>query len=103
MANSSQAKKRARQNNTRRLHNNSLRSQLRTSRKRFQAAVASGDIELATSTFKHCIAILDKYSGSGIVHKNTAARYKSRQATALKAMTPKEKAPEKKKTKTSKK
>jgi len=86
VANSSQAKKRARQNNTRRLHNTSLRSQVRTSRKKFQAALATGDVELANNAFKQCVATLDKYSRSGILHKNTAARYKSRAAASLKAI-----------------
>ena len=86
MANSSQAKKRARQNNTRRLHNSSLRSQIRTSRKKFQAALTAGDIELATSCLNQCIAVLDKHAGTSIIHKNTAARYKARAASALKKL-----------------
>jgi small subunit ribosomal protein S20 len=84
VANSLQAKKRARQNNVRRLHNTSLRSQVRTSRKKFIAALESGDIELATATFKKTSQILDKHAGSSIIHKNTVARYKSRASAALK-------------------
>ena len=86
MANSSQAKKRARQNTIRRLHNSSLRSQIRTSRKKFQAALTAGDLELAKSSLSQCIAVLDKHAGSSIIHKNTVARYKARATSALKKL-----------------
>lgn len=86
MANSAQAKKRARQNQTRRLHNSSLRSQVRTSRKKFSAALTSGNVEAATAAFKQTVQILDKYAGSAIISKNTVARYKSRGAAALKQL-----------------
>ena len=99
MANSSQAKKRARQNNTRRLHNTSLRSKIRTSRKKFQAAIAEGNVELATSAYKDYAAILDKHAGTNIIHKNTAARYKSRQSVVLKKLVANNSAPAKKKAK----
>jgi small subunit ribosomal protein S20 len=102
VANSLQAKKRARQNNVRRLHNTSLRSQVRTSRKKFIAALDSGDIELATATFKKTSQILDKYAGSSIIHKNTVARYKSRAAAALKNLSTTTKPSSKKATKSKK-
>ena len=86
MANSAQAKKRARQNLTRRLHNSSLRSQIRTSRKKFSAAIASGNVEAATEAFKNTAQVLDKHAGTTIISKNTVARYKSRAATALKQL-----------------
>jgi len=102
VANSLQAKKRARQNNVRRLHNTSLRSQVRTSRKKFIAALESGDIELATATFKKTSQILDKHAGSSIIHKNTVARYKSRAAAALKNLSTTTKPSSKKATKSKK-
>lgn len=86
MANSAQAKKRARQNQTRRLHNSSLRSQIRTSRKKFSTAIASGNVEQATIAFNHAVQMLDKHAGSTIISKNTVARYKSRAAAALKQL-----------------
>lgn len=86
MANTLQAKKRARQNNKRRLHNSSLRSQIRTSRKKFASALAEKNIENATQAFKQLTQMLDKHAGSSIISKNTVNRYKSRAASALKAL-----------------
>ena len=86
MANSLQAKKRARQNDKRRLHNSSLRSKVRTYRKKFSAALSANDVEAASEAFKQVSKVLDKYAGSTIISKNTAARYKSRASAALKAL-----------------
>ena len=86
MANTLQAKKRARQNNKRRLHNSSLRSQIRTIRKKFTAALTEKNVECATQAFKNLTQMLDKHAGSSIICKNTVNRYKSRAAAALKAL-----------------
>lgn len=86
MANSLQAKKRARQNEKRRLHNTSLRSKVRTYRKKFSAALSSNDVNAATEAFKQVSRMLDKYAGSTIISKNTASRYKSRAFAALKSL-----------------
>ena len=86
MANSLQAKKRARQNDKRRLHNTSLRSKVRTYRKKFSAALSANDVSAASEAFKQASKILDKYAGSAIISKNTASRYKSRASAALKAL-----------------
>ena len=86
MANSLQAKKRARQNDKRRLHNTSLRSKVRTYRKKFSTALSANDVNAASEAFKQVSKILDKYAGSTIISKNTASRYKSRASAALKAL-----------------
>ena len=86
MANSLQARKRARQNDKRRLRNIALRSKVRTYRKKMSAALNANDIDAATEAFKQVSKILDKYAGSAIICKNTASRYKSRASAALKVL-----------------
>ena len=86
MANSAQAKKRARQNETRRLHNTGMRSMMRTYVKRVRAAIEAGDKAKAQEEFKVTVPVLDSMIQKGIVHKNAAARYKSRMNAAIKAL-----------------
>ncbi len=86
MANSPQARKRARQNEKRRLHNGSLRSSVRTSIKKVLSAVASGDHSAAKTAFQAAEPIIDKMVNKGILHKNTAARYKSRLNSKVKKL-----------------
>ena len=86
MANSSQALKRVRQNNKRRLHNSSMRSRMRTARKKFIAAIEAKNKEQATIEFGNTVKILDQYASKGIIHKNTVARYKSRSVAMLKSI-----------------
>ena len=86
MANIASAKKRARQSEVRRLHNASLRSRMRTAVKRVRKAVADGDKEAAQRELRSAASMLDSTAGKGIVHKNMAARNKSRLAAAVKAM-----------------
>lgn len=86
MANSLQAKKRARQNDKRRIHGNSLRSKTRTVRKKLNAALEAKDLATATTLFAQNVKDLDKAANSGRLHKNTASRYKSRAAAALKKL-----------------
>ena len=78
MANSAQARKRARQADKRRLHNASARSALRTTMKRVLKAVQSGDKDAAQNAFKTAVPHIDSSVNKGYLHKNTAARYKSR-------------------------
>ena len=88
MANSAQAKKRAKQAEVRRKHNASQRSGMRTALKKTIAAVASGDYEAASAAYASAAPILDRAVTHGIIHKNKAARHKSRlntQVLALKA------------------
>ena len=86
MANIASARKRARQAVVRNAHNSSLRSTLRTAIKSVRKAIAKGDKAVAAQTFQASQAIIDRISDKNIVHKNTASRYKSRLAAAIKAM-----------------
>ena len=86
MANSAQARKRARQNETRRRHNASFRSMVRTAIKKVQAAVASGDSAAAGDAYKAAVPVIDRMADKGIIHKNKAARHKSRLNQAVKAL-----------------
>ena len=86
MANSKQARKRGRQANVRRLHNASLRSRLRTAIKSVRKAVAGGDAAAAAAVLRQATSIIDSVADKKIVHKNAAARNKSRLAAAVKAM-----------------
>lgn len=86
MANSLQATKRARQNNKRRIHNMSMKSQVRTIRKKLQHAVETKDLTAATELLKKTLKTLDKYADKNIISKNTAARYKSRAVAMVKKL-----------------
>ena len=86
MANIDSAKKRARQSEVRRTHNASLRSRMRTAVKRVRKAIADGDKDAAQRELRSAASMLDSTAGKGIVHKNMAARNKSRLAAAVKAM-----------------
>lgn len=78
MANSSQARKRARQSEQRRVHNQTLRSALRTAIKRVRMATTGGDPEAAREAFRKAVPTIDSMVNKGILPKNTAARYKHR-------------------------
>ena len=86
MANSPQARKRARQAEKRRTHNASLRSLVRTNIKRVIAAIASGDAEQARAAYDQAVPVIDRMADKGIIHKNKAARHKSRLNTQVKAL-----------------
>jgi len=86
MANSAQARKRARQGEQRRQHNASLRSMLRTAIKKVRKAVEAGDKSAAQAVLQSSQAVIDRISDKRIVHKNSASRNKSRLAAAVKAM-----------------
>ena len=86
MANSAQARKRARQAENRRQHNASRRSMLRTSIKKVVYAIEAGDKETATEAFKNAVPVIDNAAGNGMIHKNKAARHKSRLNAHIKAM-----------------
>ena len=78
MANSPQAKKRARQANVSRVRNASQRSMVRTYIKKVLASIEAGDKALATTAYAEMVPVLDRMADKGIFHKNKAARYKSR-------------------------
>ena len=86
MANTKQTRKRARQGVVRNVHNTALRSSLRTAIKSVRKAVAAGDKAAATAVFRQATRIIDSVAEKKAVHKNTAARNKSRLSAALKAM-----------------
>ena len=86
MANSPQAKKRARQAEKRRTHNSSLRSLVRTNIKKINAAIDSGSAEDAKTAYDNAIPVIDRMADKGIIHKNKAARHKSRLNAQVKAL-----------------
>lgn len=86
MANSPQARKRARQGDKRRDHNMSLRSRMRTAIKKVIKAIDSGNQESAQVAYKEAVPVIDTMVNKGIAHKNKAARHKSRLNTRIKAM-----------------
>ena len=86
MANSAQARKRARQAVKARAHNGSLRSRLRTAIKAVQKAILGGDKSAAQSVFRASQRTIDSIADKKIIHKNKAARHKSRLSAAIKAM-----------------
>ncbi|MDX3904232.1 MAG: 30S ribosomal protein S20 [Pigmentiphaga sp.] len=86
MANTVQARKRARQAVARNKHNSSLRSMLRTSIKRVRQAVEAGDKAAATEVLQKATSVIDRVADKKIIHKNKAARHKSRLAAAVKAL-----------------
>ncbi len=86
MANSPQAKKRARQNDKRRIHNASLRSMVRTYIKKVISAIESGNAEEAKTAFAEAVPVIDRMADKGIIHKNKAARHKSRLNAQVKAL-----------------
>ena len=74
MANTVQAKKRARQAEKHRQHNASFRSMVRTA----IAAIETGDKEKAQAAYTAAVPVIDRMADKGIIHKNKAARHKSR-------------------------
>ena len=86
MANIKSAKKRAHQSEVRRGHNAAMRSRMRTAIKRVRKAIDAGDKAGAASALRSAYSVLDSTVGKGVVHKNMAARSKSRLAAAIKSM-----------------
>ena len=86
MANTAQARKRARQGERRRQHNASRRSLLRTRLKQVIQAIESGDKEKAEAAYKQTVPVLDNMAGAALIHKNKAARHKSRLNARIRAL-----------------
>ena len=86
MANTASARKRSRQSETQRQHNASLRSELRTAVKNARKAIEAGDKSAAQAVLQRATSTIDRIADKNIIHKNKAARHKSRLAAALKAM-----------------
>jgi small subunit ribosomal protein S20 len=86
MANHFSALKRARQTEKRTAVNRANNSQLRTSLRTMREAIAKGDKTAAQKTYRETVSALDKAIQKGVLHKNTAARYKSRLNARVKAI-----------------
>jgi len=89
MANHFSALKRARQTEKRTANNRSSKSRLRTSLRSMREALSSGNAATAETAYREAVSVLDKSVQKGVLHDNTASRYKSRLHARLKAMTAK--------------
>ena len=86
MANTKQAAKRAKQSLKHRSANVSLRTELRTAIKKVDKAIAAGNAAQADGTLRAEVSTIDRIARKGIIHKNKAARHKSRLAAKVKAL-----------------
>lgn len=86
MANTPTAKKRARQAVRRRQANQAQRSMMRTSVKRVIRAIETGDQDKAAEAFRQAAPIVDRMVGKGLIHRNKAARQKSRLNKHIRAL-----------------
>ncbi|MFM8467280.1 MAG: 30S ribosomal protein S20 [Oxalobacteraceae bacterium] len=86
MANTAQARKRARQAVKLNAHNASQRSTLRTAIKAVRKAILAGDKAAAAQVFQSSVSVIDRIADKKIIHKNKAARHKSRLSAARKAL-----------------
>ncbi len=86
MANSVQARKRARQATKANSYNSALRSKFRTAIKAVRKAIDAGDQAKAAELFKSSVKTIDIIADKKIVHKNKAARHKSRLTAAIKGL-----------------
>ncbi len=86
MANSPQARKRARQAEKRRRHNASMRSMMRTYIKKVVKAIEKGDKADAEAAYRAAVPVIDRMAGKGLIHKNKAARHKSRLNSRIRAL-----------------
>jgi len=89
VANTAQARKRARQAEKARQNNGSLRSMVRTYIKKVVAAIATGDAVAAKTAYAAAVPVIDRIADKGIIHKNKAARHKSRLNAQIKALSQK--------------
>ncbi|MAY73484.1 MAG: 30S ribosomal protein S20 [Phycisphaerae bacterium] len=86
MAHTVSAKKRIRQNHASRRRNIWRLRAMRVAIKEFQTALAAGDAGSAREKFQHAASIVDKTAQKGVIHRNQAARRKSRMNARLKAL-----------------
>ena len=86
MANSSSAKKRARQGVVRRTRNVGDRSMMRTCIKKVYYAIEAGDKSAAEEAYKVACPVIDRIAGKGLIHMNKAARHKSRMNNNIRGM-----------------
>ena len=86
MANSAQARKRARQAENSRAHNASRRGQMRTHIKKVVKALDAGNKDKAQEALQHAVPVIDRMANKGLIHKNKAARHKHRLNARLRAL-----------------
>lgn len=86
MANHFSALKRARQTEKRTARNRANRSRLRTALREMREDLAKGDKAAAEQTYRQTVSALDKAIQKGILHENTASRYKSRLSARVSAL-----------------
>jgi len=86
MANHFSALKRARQTERRTVRNRANKSQVRSALREFREALAAGNREKAEQVFRNTTSSLDKAIQKGVIHGNTASRYKSRLSARLAAL-----------------
>ena len=86
MANIKSAKKRIKVIQAKTLQNKMFKTQLKTEIKKYEAALAAGDIELAQATYKAATKKIDQAASRGIIHKNSAAHKKSQFTKKLNAL-----------------
>lgn len=86
MANTAQARKRARQSEQRRQRNAGHRSLLRTQIKKVRNAIAAGDKDGAKQAYAVAVPVIDRMAGKAIIHASKAARHKSRLNDQIKAL-----------------
>lgn len=86
MANSPQAKKRARQSEIRRTRNSGQRSMLRSTIKRVVKALDANDKAAAELAYRDMVPVLDRHADRGLIHKNKASRHKSRLAQRIRTL-----------------
>jgi len=86
MANTAQSKKRARQNDKRRAHKSSQRSMVRTYLKKVYYALEAKDLETAKAAYEQAVPVIDRMADKGLIHKNKAARHKSRLNAHIKSL-----------------
>jgi len=87
LANIASARKRARQAEIRRRHNQARRSMMRSKLKEVTAAIAKGDRAAAEAAYAEAVPVLDRMATRGVIHRNKAARHKSRLAQQIKGLT----------------
>ncbi|MDF2940194.1 MAG: ribosomal protein [Gammaproteobacteria bacterium] len=86
MANIKSAKKRIIQSEKNRKHNASMRSMMRTTIKKVVVALDAGNKEQAQEAYNAMQKVVDRYADKGLIHKNKAARHKSRLSARIKAL-----------------
>ncbi len=86
MANTKQAKKRARQADAHRDHNTAMRSMARSSIRKVVKLIGEGKKAEAEAAYKEAVPVIDRMANKGLLHRNKAARHKSRLNAHIKAM-----------------